>query len=75
MQICRPSCLAGDMFFFLMDEANNTELMRRMLLERMEKRVGRSIRTPRDFDFLAMRIYEATNMQVSISTLKGYGAM
>lgn len=56
--------------FFLMDEANNTELMRRMLLERMEKRVGRSIRTPRDFDFLAMRIYEATNMLVSISTLK-----
>jgi hypothetical protein len=53
-----------------MDDKDNIELMRRMLLERMEKRAGRSVRTPRDFDFLSMRIFDATGMQISVSTLK-----
>ena len=46
------------------------EIMRHMLIERIEKKVGRSLRTPRDFDFLSMRIFYDTGMQISVSTLK-----
>lgn len=53
-----------------MNETEDTELLRRMLCERIEKQVGRSIRTPRDFDYLSMRILDDVKMYVSPSTLK-----
>lgn len=46
------------------------EQMHKILGERIEKRVGRTIRTPRDFDYLSIRIFDYTKMQVSPSTLK-----
>ena len=46
------------------------EQMHKILCERIEKRVGRTIRTPRDFDDLSMRIFDNTKTQVSPSTLK-----
>lgn len=46
------------------------EQMHKILGERIEKRVGRTIRTPRDFDYLSIRIFDHTKMQVSPSTLK-----
>lgn len=42
----------------------------KILCERIEKRVGRKICTPRDFDYLSMRIFDTTKMQISPSTLK-----
>lgn len=46
------------------------EQIHQMLRERIEKQVGRSIRTPQDFDYLSMRIFDNTKTQVSPSTLK-----
>jgi hypothetical protein len=53
-----------------MNDNDKMEIMRHMLIERIEKKVGRSMRTPRDFDFLSMRIFYDTGMQISVSTLK-----
>lgn len=47
-----------------------TEQKYHILCERIEKQVGRSMRTPRDFDYLSMRIFDSMKMQISPSTLK-----
>lgn len=38
----------------------------------VEKSVGRKMRTPKDFDFLAMRIYDINKSQISPTTLKRF---
>lgn len=40
------------------------------LLERVEEKVGRKMKTPRDFDFLAEQIFETMHKSISVSTLK-----
>lgn len=42
------------------------------LRQATEKSVGRKIRTPKDFDFLVMRIYDLTKSQLSPTTLKRF---
>lgn len=43
-----------------------------VLKQRIEKVAGRSMKTPRDFDFLAMRIYDATKNNIAPITLKRF---
>ncbi len=38
----------------------------------VEEVTGRKIQTPKDFDFLALRIYDRTNTPLSVSTLKRF---
>ena len=38
----------------------------------VEKAVGREMRTPRDFDYLVARIYDATGENLSAMTLKRF---
>ena len=40
------------------------------LLGRVEEKVGRKMKTPRDFDFLAEQIFETMHKSISVSTLK-----
>lgn len=44
--------------------------MKNELCNEIERSVGRAMKTPRDFDWLAETIYERTHEQVSASTLK-----
>lgn len=41
-----------------------------LLLHKVEEMVGRTMRTPKDFEFLAAQIYEQTHSTISVSTLK-----
>lgn len=50
----------------------NLEAIYRRLRECVEKTVGCEMRTPRDFDYLSMRIFEMTRMNVSAMTLKRF---
>lgn len=49
-------------------ESKNYEDLRRLI----EEVTGRKMRTPKDFDLLALRIYDRTRMQLSVSTLKRF---
>lgn len=40
------------------------------LLGQVEEKVGRKMKTPRDFDFLAEQIFETMHKSISVSTLK-----
>ena len=40
------------------------------LKAKIEKTLGREMKTPRDFDFLAARIYTLTKTHISSTTLK-----
>ena len=40
------------------------------LLEQIEKQLGREMKTPKDFDFLAEQIFVETKQKISASTLK-----
>ena len=40
------------------------------LLRRVEEKVGREMKTPKDFEFLSAQIFEQTRRTISISTLK-----
>lgn len=41
-----------------------------LLLEKIEEQLGRKMMTPKDFDFLAMQVFEKTRQSISVSTLK-----
>lgn len=41
-----------------------------LLCERIEQVVNRKMRTPKDFDFLSERIFDAIHQQISATTLK-----
>ena len=53
-----------------MSTIDYNEDLRSILCERIEKQVGQTIGTPRDFDYLSMRIFDATKTQMSATTLK-----
>lgn len=48
----------------------NMEETLNLLKTRVEKTIGREMKTPRDFDFLSARIYALTNTHISATTLK-----
>lgn len=41
-----------------------------LLLEKIEEQLGRKMMTPKDFDFLAVQVFEKTRQSISVSTLK-----
>ena len=53
-----------------MNEINTQEEALSRLLRRVEEKVGREMKTPKDFDFLAAQIFEQTRRTISVSTLK-----
>lgn len=50
----------------------NMDAMYEALKKRVEKVVGRSMVTPRDFDYLAMRFFDANKVCISSTTLKRF---
>lgn len=50
----------------------NMDAMFDALKKRVEKVVGRSMVTPRDFDYLAMRLFDANRVCISSTTLKRF---
>lgn len=48
----------------------STELLYKKLKDNVDKTIGRKLKTPRDFDFLAMRIFNTTQSMVSPTNLK-----
>lgn len=50
----------------------NMDAMYEALKKRVEKVVGRSMVTPRDFDYLAMRLFDANKVCISSTTLKRF---
>lgn len=53
-----------------MNEINTQEEALSRLLRRVEEKVGREMKTPKDFEFLSAQIFELTRRTISVSTLK-----
>lgn len=53
-----------------MNEINTQEEALSRLLRRVEEKVGREMKTPKDFEFLSAQIFEQTRRTISVSTLK-----
>lgn len=50
----------------------STELLYKKLKEAVVKTAGRELKTPRDFDYLSMRVFDTTKSMVSPTTLKRF---